>query len=44
MVLKSYAKFEGELSCRFKIDIEEFDEFSPEHSKVSKIYPLMGSF
>ena len=43
MKMKNDAKFEEELTCHFKID-EEFDEFWPAHSKVSKIFILMCSF
>ena len=34
MTMKNDAKFEEELTCRFKIEV--FDEFWPERSKVSK--------
>ena len=44
MTLKSNAKFEGELTCHFKIEHGEFDKFWPEHLKVSKIFILICSF
>ena len=38
MTVKSDAKIEEESTCQFKIDINllEFEEFWPEHSKISK--------
>ena len=44
MTLKRDAKFGEELTCRFKIDMRNLTNFDPEHSKVSKIGTLMGSF
>ena len=45
MKLKRDIRFGEESTCHFKIDIyKEFDKFWPEHSKVSKIFTLMGSF
>ena len=41
---KRDTKFEEESTCRFKIDISEFDKFCPEHSNVSKSFTLIGSF
>ena len=43
MQLKRDTKFGEESTC-LKIDIKEFDKIWPEHSKVSKIFILMGSF
>ena len=40
MAMKKDAKLEEELTCCFKVD--NFDEFWPEHSKISKICTLMG--
>ena len=42
MKLKMDTKFGEKLTC-FKID-KEFDKFSCDNSKVSKIFTLMGSF
>ena len=45
MKLNRNTKFGEESTCRFKIDIyKEFDKFWSEHSKVTKIFTLMGSF
>ena len=44
MTMKNYVKIEEELICHFKVEHEEFDEFWPEHLKVSKIFILMDSF
>ena len=44
MTPKRDAKFGEELTCRFKIDMRNLTNFDPEHSKVSKIGTLMGSF
>ena len=44
---KNDEKSEGELTCRFKIDIDEFRNFTNFDLrvwKVSKIYTLMGCF
>ena len=40
MAMKKDAKLEEELTCCFKVD--NFDEFWPEHSKISKICTLMS--
>ena len=49
--LKGYAKFEEKLTCGLENDMrnmadfhQEFNKFWPEHSKVSKIFTLMGFF
>ena len=42
MKLDSDVKFEEECTCQFKIDMKNLNEFWPEHSNISKIYPLMG--
>ena len=51
MTLKSDAKFEEKLTCGLENDMrnmadfhQEFNKFWPEHSKVSKIFTLMGFF
>ena len=45
ITLKNDEKSEEELTCcLFQNWHEEFDEFWPEHKKVSKICTLMGSF
>ena len=44
MKLTSDAKFGEELTCRFKIDVKNLTNFNPEHSEVSNICTLMGSF
>ena len=47
VTMRNDAKFEEELTCHFKIDMRSlmnFDKFWPVHSKVSKIFTLMGSF
>ena len=44
MTMKNDAKFEQELTCHFKIDIRNLNEFWFEHLKVSKIFILMCSF
>ena len=44
MTLKNDGKSKEELTCRFKIDMRNLTNFDPEHSKVSKIGTLMGSF
>ena len=38
-----WCKIQRGMTCQFKID-EEFDEFWPEHSKISKICTLTGGF
>ena len=43
MTMKNDAKFEEELTCRFKIDLTNW-QFWPEHLKVSKMFTLMCSF
>ena len=43
MKLKRDMKFGEESTCHFKIN-KEFDKFWPDHSKVSKIFTLIGSF
>ena len=42
--MKNDAKFKEELTCQFKTDMENVDEFWPKHSKISKICTLMGCF
>ena len=37
-------KFEEELTSKFENWHDEFNKFWPEHSKISKMYPIMGSF
>ena len=37
-------KIGEEATCPFKIGIKEFDKIWPEHSKISKIFILIGSF
>ena len=44
MKLKRDTKFGDELTCCFKIDVNNLTNFLPEHSKVSKIFTLMDSF
>ena len=44
MKLRNDTKFGEESTCRFKTDIWNLTNFDPEHSKVSKIFTLMGSF
>ena len=44
MALENGEKFDKELTCRFKTDIRNFNEFWPKHSKVSKICTLMDCF
>ena len=45
MKLKRESKFGEKLTYCFKIDIyKEFDKFWCDHSEVSKIFTLMGSF
>ena len=44
MKMKNDAKFEEELTCHFKIDLRNLTNFDPEHSNVSKISTLIGSF
>ena len=44
MKMKNDAKFEEELTCHFKIDLRNLTNFDPEHSNVSKIGTLIGSF
>ena len=44
MTLKNDEKSEEEFTCHFKISIKKFDKFWFEHSKVLKIYTLMGCF
>ena len=34
MTMKNDTKIDEELTCRFKIDMESFTNFDPEHSKV----------
>ena len=43
MKMNNDAKFEEQLTCCFKLN-REFDEFWPEHLKVSKIFTLIHSF
>ena len=43
MTLKSDAKFEEKLICCFKTDKDLVNLYPIEHSKVSKICPLIGS-
>ena len=43
MKMNNDAKFEEQLTCCFKLN-REFDEFWPEHLKVSKIFILIHSF
>ena len=43
MILKNDAKREEELTCRFKIDLEDLTNFDPEHLKDSKICTSIGS-
>ena len=42
MTLKSHAKFEEKLTCG--LENEEFDKFSSEHFKVSKLVFLWNCF
>ena len=42
MTMENDAKFEEELTCRFKIDKRNLTNFDPKN--VSKICTLMGSF
>ena len=44
MKLKWDVKFGEESTYGFKTDIRKFDKFWPKHSKVSKIFTLIGSF
>ena len=44
MIMKNDAKFEEELSCHFKTDMRNLNEFWSEHLKVSKIFILLCSF
>ena len=44
MAMTNDAKFEEETDLPVQNWHEEFDEFWPEHSKISKIYTLMGCF
>ena len=44
MTMKNDAKIEEEIDLSFQNLHEEFDEFWPKHSKVSKICPLMSVF
>ena len=44
MTMKNDAKLLKGIDLSFQNLHEEFDEFRPEHSKISKIFTLMGSF
>ena len=44
MTMKNDAKFEEELTCRFKIDLSNLTNFDSSISNVSSICTLMGSF
>ena len=41
---KNDAKFEEELTCRFKIDIRNLTNFDANNQTFSKIFTLMDSF
>ena len=43
MTLKNDAKLGEELTCRFKINLEDLTNFDPEHLKDSKICTSIGS-
>ena len=44
MTMKNDAKFEEELTFRFKIDLSNLTNFNSSTSNVSNICTLMGSF
>ena len=44
MTIKNDAKFEEELTCRFKIDIRNLTNFDPSNQTFSKIFTLLDSF
>ena len=44
MTMKNDAKFEEELTCHFKIDMRNLNEFWSKHLKVSTNFILMCSF
>ena len=44
MTIKNDAKFEEELTCRFKIDMKNLTNFDASTWKSQKIFTLMGSF
>ena len=44
MTLKNDGKFEEEMTCRFKIEINEFNNFWLKYSKVTKIWTLVSWF
>ena len=44
MTIKNDAKFEEELTCRFKIDIRNLTSFDPSNQTFSKIFTLLDSF
>ena len=43
MTLKNDGKFEEEMTCRFKIEINEFNNFWLKYSKVTKIWTLVSA-
>ena len=44
MTMKNHAKFEAELTCQCKIDMQNLQAFDPSTQKISKIFTLMGCF
>ena len=44
MMLEKDAKFEEKVTCSLEKWHEEFGKFSPEHTKVSKLWLLLGHF
>ena len=44
ITMKNDAKFEEELTCRFKINMRKLTNFDPSTLKISQICTLMGSF
>ena len=44
ITMKNYAKFEEELTCRFKINMRKSTSFDPSTQKISQICTLMCSF
>ena len=44
MTLESGVQFEEKLTCGLENDIKKFGQFSPEHTKVSKLGLLLGPF
>ena len=44
MIMKKDAKFEQELTCKFKFDMRNFLNFDHSTQKISKIYTLIGCF